>query len=752
MGGRGRLTCPLMRAVTPEFRVVGKQWWLLLALLVPATGWAQMQCTVEATPTVARMESATELLPDLVLRCTGGTPAPSVDKTPRYQILVTTGATLTSRPVELLTPADTPWIEALLLVDDPPETAQRPCVPLVGDTSCPLPEAGGLLYNVFQAETLQENIAAFDAVPINPPGENGTRTLRITNLRVDMAALYLADDPTQTGATVLIFSEDGTRIPVTQFADPLLTAQPAVTFSVETYLGAAVGATEPALRLAPSQVPRVSQPLPGQLPNELDPLLAHTFHVKFTEVLPGAFKRRSIGASSRDPSFVSNQSIPGAGYQTESGFFNTNFGIKNDLDTAGVADSATRLMVVFEDVPAGVDVYVSVRDVNPGTTGFAADAPRALFTLSGFTGSGPYAPPQDDNYVRLSPVPNVGVAAVWEVVAADPSQIEELSFTVALASPAQAPSLGKARAYGFLAPVGEVYPDLLAGLPIDPEEKPLLYLNALRDATEKAVPRFAILEKPLPLAAFELTNVITTPRFSVVSAASYGGTRIARGSIAAGFGTALANTTLSTGNALGTSLLGTSVEIVDSTGRSRMAPLFLVGPNQINFYVDPDTALGPAVANVINSSVVISSGQFVVDRVAPALFTANGTGSGPPAGQLLRVQIGFRFVEPLVSANQDTGAWDPRPLSFGPEDELLILFLYGTGFRGRSSLEAVTATIDGIPIDVTFAGAQPDYLGLDQLNLGPLPRQLSGRGQVILTLSVDGQAANSVVLDFAPSP
>jgi uncharacterized protein (TIGR03437 family) len=42
-----------------------------------------------------------------------------------------------------------------------------------------------------------------------------------------------------------------------------------------------------------------------------------------------------------------------------------------------------------------------------------------------------------------------------------------------------------------------------------------------------------------------------------------------------------------------------------------------------------------------------------------------------------------------------------------------------------------------------FAGTVPGLVGLDQINL-PLPRSLAGSGEVSLTLTVDGRAANPV--------
>jgi uncharacterized protein (TIGR03437 family) len=42
---------------------------------------------------------------------------------------------------------------------------------------------------------------------------------------------------------------------------------------------------------------------------------------------------------------------------------------------------------------------------------------------------------------------------------------------------------------------------------------------------------------------------------------------------------------------------------------------------------------------------------------------------------------------------------------------------------------------------VSFAGAQGDFVGVDQVNV-LLPRVLAGRGELDLFLTVDGQLAN----------
>ncbi|MGH9839355.1 MAG: hypothetical protein ACREEM_11290 [Blastocatellia bacterium] len=76
------------------------------------------------------------------------------------------------------------------------------------------------------------------------------------------------------------------------------------------------------------------------------------------------------------------------------------------------------------------------------------------------------------------------------------------------------------------------------------------------------------------------------------------------------------------------------------------------------------------------------------------------------------------------------------PIDLGPDlgnaSDQVFLIVFGTGFRNRSGLSAVTAQIggpSGVDAQVTFAGPQGAFAGLDQAN-ARLPRSLIGRGEV----------------------
>ena len=54
-------------------------------------------------------------------------------------------------------------------------------------------------------------------------------------------------------------------------------------------------------------------------------------------------------------------------------------------------------------------------------------------------------------------------------------------------------------------------------------------------------------------------------------------------------------------------------------------------------------------------------------------------------------------------------------------------------------------TIGGIDVPVTYAGIQPTFVGLDQINV-QLSRSLAGKGEVDMVVTVDGKTANTAMV------
>src|SRR4051794_13118691 len=167
-----------------------------LATLTSGVCFAQgsFSCQREDTPVSVRSEGMTELMSDIVLKCTGGTSTNAGQAVPAYQILVTSSVPLTSR-LSVPGAGDTGVSEALLVVDEPSFAEQIGCATSTSGEACPIVAGTPGSPNVFQGRKTQANTIAFRSVPLNAPGANRTRTLRITNLRGNIVALRTQTPP-----------------------------------------------------------------------------------------------------------------------------------------------------------------------------------------------------------------------------------------------------------------------------------------------------------------------------------------------------------------------------------------------------------------------------------------------------------------------------------------------------------------------------------------------------------------------------
>ena len=192
-------------------------------------------------------------------------------------------------------------------------------------------------------------------------------------------------------------------------------------------------------------------------------------------------------------------------------------------------------------------------------------------------------------------------------------------------------------------------------------------------------------------------------------------------------------------------LAGTSVRIIDANGAVHRAPLFFVSPSQVNFLVPPGTATGIAEIQVWRDGDKTTGGQMLIENVAPGIFSANGDGQGVAAAIAVEVKPdGSQEFEIVFDADQPMGSREAVPIRIPPAGEL-YLSLFCTGMRNATE---VTATVGGEPVDVMGPAPSPEFVGVDQINLGPLPRSLSRRGVVDIVVTVDGIRANIVTVEF----
>jgi uncharacterized protein (TIGR03437 family) len=235
-------------------------------------------------------------------------------------------------------------------------------------------------------------------------------------------------------------------------------------------------------------------------------------------------------------------------------------------------------------------------------------------------------------------------------------------------------------------------------------------------------------------------------QLAVVSAASYATGPTASEAIVAAFGASLATGTQAAGSLpLPTLLLGTSVQVTDASGVVRQVPLFFVSPGQINFQIPPGTAVGQATVKVTSGDGSVSQGVVQIVAFSPGIFAANADGKGAAAANILRIRSdNSQSFEDAAQLDGSGQRFIPRCIDLGPAGEQVFLILYGTGIRGIGNLSAIRATIGNLSVPVLYAGAQGTFVGLDQINLGPIPRELIGVGTADVVVRVNNQPANTV--------
>jgi uncharacterized protein (TIGR03437 family) len=234
----------------------------------------------------------------------------------------------------------------------------------------------------------------------------------------------------------------------------------------------------------------------------------------------------------------------------------------------------------------------------------------------------------------------------------------------------------------------------------------------------------------------------------VTNAANFLAAPLAPTSIASLFGQNLAASTVAaTSTPLPTTLGGLTISVTDRANVTRNAPLFFVSGGQVNFQIPAETAKGRARLSLRRQDGTTVTGDILIDSVAPGLFTASATGQGIGTIVALRISAnGTQTYLPTFSYDAAQQRFVAVPLNLGAESDKVYLILFGTGIRGVEKLDDVSVEVGGAKAPVTFAGPQGNLVGLDQVNIGPLPRSLAGKGAVNLVLEVDKRGANQVTI------
>jgi len=409
------------------------------------------------TPTL-RAEGFTELAGDIVLVCTGGVPAQMGSTVPTANITVFVNTTVTSRLLSNTTTNGATPSEALLIINEPgstlagygPNLPQVVCgnssvgagaggcsqsvgsttiggtvyqgVPVASSGTVSNAGTGTVAANVFQGIT-SGNQVVFSGIPVLAPATSGdSLVLRITNIRVNANTYASATGAVPANIQASISVNSSTSLTLTSSQLTIGFVQQGLSASSTARNSGNTGGGNPTLNQCSSQSITGTSGTSGALGV-----------LQFIENFDTAFKVRG----------TATQNVPGTIYNSESGFtvagVNNAVSGTNSAETAGLADYGTRLKATFNNIPAGVSLYVTTRDVTndfvapPATTQAQLVLAETAIDINGVIP----AASQTTTYgpvgtlalspVALNPSTNSGIA-VWEIIATNPNAIDTVNF------------------------------------------------------------------------------------------------------------------------------------------------------------------------------------------------------------------------------------------------------------------------------------------------------------------------------------
>ena len=440
-----------------------------------------MQCTATSgVPSSIRGAGETELVNDLVLNCTGGAPTLAGAAVSQVNFTLTFNTNATSHiPVA-------GFSEALLLIDEPHSNQAGSTNTLLacgapgsnddGSGVCTTTGTGTGVGtyngsaghpNVFQGQPGAANSIVWRGVPVDAPGNATTRILRFTNLRVNASSIGVSatEIPSQVTATVTV-TPGGIGVNAPQ--QTMATLQNSLT---EQTSGVAV--LSQCINANPSIVANAANPLDTGGQN------GPQFLVGETEVFSDAFKVKNYvqWQDNAGPPFTAlypadvNQDVPGYPYNTETGFFDgasmdanlpgftptAEFPSIRGLNTAGEANSGTRVYFLFSSIPEGMQLFVPVSVPLTLAGAPANQTGIAVLTTTDANGAGPFNPvPGNPSGVAPVTVLNGAGMAVYEILYESPYFPESFTVPVAAAYLANQVLAGTVNVQSGLAPLSAV--------------------------------------------------------------------------------------------------------------------------------------------------------------------------------------------------------------------------------------------------------------------------------------------------------
>jgi uncharacterized protein (TIGR03437 family) len=238
-------------------------------------------------------------------------------------------------------------------------------------------------------------------------------------------------------------------------------------------------------------------------------------------------------------------------------------------------------------------------------------------------------------------------------------------------------------------------------------------------------------------------DIASPPIATVVNSASFQTGPLAPQQLVTAFGSGFASQPI-TDPTLPATLGDTSIAITDSRGTVSVAPLLYVSPTQANFLIPGGVAPGAASVKVMRSGTTVLTGSLSVAAVSPGLYSANGNGAGVAAATYVRASA---LTTTALAFSCEAGvalSCLSTPISLGTASDTVFVSLYASGIRAAQNVEVYVA---GQAVPVVYAGAQGQFPGLDQINIG-IPGALAGTGEASVYVVADGKTSNMTTINI----
>jgi uncharacterized protein (TIGR03437 family) len=239
---------------------------------------------------------------------------------------------------------------------------------------------------------------------------------------------------------------------------------------------------------------------------------------------------------------------------------------------------------------------------------------------------------------------------------------------------------------------------------------------------------------------------------TVVNAATYqSSVPVAQGSLATLFGSGVASDTVTVSATTWPKSAANRQLVVND---DLQAPLYYIGPTQVNFQVPSNAPLGSVriAVRTADTGELVAGGSLLVSSAAPGIFTANQAGTGQaavlnqdftvnsstnpaPAGSVISIYgTGQGQVSPAVIDGSAAGS---SPLS---NTIAVPTSNAGTCLNSQPSMCVAVGSGFG---DVKYSGLAPGFIGLWQINV-LVPS--GATGAVPVRVVINGTPSNTVTI------